>query len=191
MARTKKPEPSFSRNPNVTRLCRYCARPYRETEFPEGGWVCGPCGNSGILPIIPLLPTSEGARYDTSTLFAGYKVVRNPPKGERVAYENEVHSPAGVFYAVAEAAFAFETKTTKMGNILQRQFPEARVQASGDDGCVVLIFPARLDLFQAVAKKVGAYRPRKVTDETRAKLAAAREVIEQRRQRPEQIGLEL
>lgn len=183
MSRTKKPDPSFSRNPNVTRLCRYCAGPHRETEFPEGGgWVCGPCGNSGILPIIPLLPTSEGARYDTSSLFAGYKVVRNPPKGERVAYENEVHSPVGVFYAVAEAAFAFETKTTKMGNILQKAFPQARVQTSGDDGHVVLIFPADLDLFKKVARKVGAYKPRKVSDETKARLAANREVIADKRQ---------
>jgi hypothetical protein len=184
MATRRKTEtaPKTGRNPNVTRICRYCAAPHRETEFPEGeGWICGPCTESPPIPIIPLLRGPGWARYDTSTLFAGYRVVRNPPKGERTEYENEVLSPAGVFYAVAEAAFAFETRTTRMANVLTKQFPEARVQASGDDGHVVLIFSATLEMFDKIARKVGAYKPRKVSDETKAKLAAAREVIAEKR----------
>lgn len=180
------------RRDDVTRMCRYCAMPHPETEFPEGDdWICSPCRESGPLPIIPKLRGDGWERYDTRTLFAGYRVVRNPPKGERTRYETEVHSPAGVFYAVAEAAFAFETKTTRMANILLAAFPEGRVQVSGDDGHVVLVFPAFLGLFQAIARKVGAYRPRRVTDETKAKLAAAREVAAAQRQAPEQIGMDL
>lgn len=186
MAPRKKTGLKTGRNPDVTRLCRYCAAPHRETDYPEvTDWICQPCRERGILPIIPRVRAGEGQRYDTSTLFAGYRVfkVKLVEKGEgaRAEYETEVRSPSGVFYPVAEAAFAFETRTAKMANILLRKFPQARVQARGDDGAAVLIFQADLDLFRQVAQKVGAYKRRQVSDETRAKLAAAREAAQEDR----------
>lgn len=194
MAPRKKKETGlkFGRNPQVTRMCRYCAAPHRETEFPpEEGWICQPCRKRVTLPIIPRIRAGEGQRYDTSALFAGYRVFKvnwnDKGEGARAEYETEVRSPAGVIYPIAEAAFAVETKTTQMTNILLRKFPQARVQARGDDGVAVLVFPADLDLFRNVAQKIGAYKRRSVTEASLAHLAAIREQAVAARQ----MGLDL
>lgn len=180
MARKKAPPPeppARTRNPDVRRMCRYCATPHPETDYPPGtAWICQPCKSAGVLPIIPLRVTEGWARYDTAALFAGYKIVRNPT-GERAQYETEVHSPHGVFYAVAEAAFCFMTQTTQMGRKLLKEFPEARLQGESDNGESRVIFPA--GSFKRVAKRVGAYKPRKVSDSTKALLAANREAIKE------------
>lgn len=170
-----------TRSADVVRMCRLCAVPLFETDYPSDldpkrdGWTCQGCTGSGVLPLLPLLKTGVGERYDTSMLFAGYRVFKVPEKGGRVEFETEVRSPAGVFYAAAEAAFAFECNNARMGNILRREFPEARLQSVGDDGVMVLVFPARLDLFRSVCRRVGAFKPRKVSQETKDRLAAARE----------------
>jgi hypothetical protein len=192
MAPKKKAPPiTLRRHADISRMCRRCARSIPETDFPaDRGWTCQDCIDGAVMPILPLVAAGEGERYDTSMLFAGYKVVKNP-KGDRAEYENEVHSPVGVFYAVAEAAFGFCTKTTRMANVLQREFPSARVQATGDDGQVRLIFPADLRLFRKVAQKVGAFKPRKVSDETKARLAATREIIAEKRAEAAQATLAL
>jgi hypothetical protein len=155
----------------VRRMCHLCAVPYPETEYPEDGWTCRKCRDEGVQEVIPLKKCGEGERYDTTALFAGYRVFK-VPKGERTDYETEVRSPAGEVYACGGAAVALYTRSLQMANKLAREFPAAQIVTTGDDGRCVVRFPAHL--FPALAKRIGVFKPRQVSEEMRTQLVAAR-----------------
>jgi hypothetical protein len=163
--------PKFRRSASIRRLCRLCAVPYPETEYPAEGWTCQKCRDEGVQEVIPLKKCGDGERYDTAALFAGYRVFKQP-KGERADYETEVRSPAGEVYACAGAAVALYTRSLQMANKLAREFSDAQIVTTGDDGRCVVRFPARL--FPALAKRIGVFKPRQVSEEMRNQLVAAR-----------------
>jgi hypothetical protein len=154
------------------RLCRRCARPVPETEFPAGEWVCAACAGAAAPPAMPLREQGGWLRYDTSKVFAGFKV-RKVFQGEGPEYENEVGSPNGEFYAAGEAAVAFHADGTRWLNLLVAEFPGCLCVTRGDDGRGVVLIPVAL--FPAVARRVRAYRRRVVTDKHREQLARARD----------------
>lgn len=164
-----------TKNDKARRFCRSCCRLEFEANL-SSDWTCADCAKTYKKPAMPLINWQGRTVFDTRQVFAGYKIKWIQQGDTRMQREGYIPCRLGVFYACAENTVAFESRSTRAANIVVEEFPQARFFTQSDDGVCCVHLP--IEIFDAVAERVGARKKRVLSEEQRQaateRLAAAR-----------------
>ena len=166
-----------NRSAERQKFCLRCGNSFPETDYPilekkdkeipQRNWICKKCIN--IKGEMPLVIQRGYPQFDIRGVFSGFKIKKIKLGDSLNEVEYELPGRLGDIYAFAENRLAARVSSLKMANILLKEFKEAVLFTSSDDGAAVVLFP--MGDFKKLAERLGSRKRKVLSEEHRAALA--------------------